>query len=1122
MNSPNPEFPGEDFFHPGFTPASFSPRSEPPAEEASGKQQQQQQQPPQKPQNSIPRRPLPSPRHSLAAAPTETVNTPALGLGLGSGTEPWPREKTSEGPETPVIAGNDRGAGAGPSTAPSGSGNGLAPAKVATDEVSAPSSTYGESGLPSASPSHPSPPPPWPASPHVQRDYAFSQLHGANQVPPSHPVSPISDSENFSSRDASRANSLAYRVSQRTMPRTVDSSGSRRDAPLPPLPQESPLSRGSPGEAAPVAGVVQSPALSHGCFAGAAQGISSDEHRASLKRDWPLEQHAAAVGEPDSRNTTQRQSQTLQLPFQREDTSPVHETPLSQRPPSPEFYTPLAAMPPQARFSAQQQQQPTPPRRTSQRAFSPYLPSSQQQPRFSHHRPLSHQSAAFSSDRGSVQGPLSPSQRRTTPPQTAALHPLQQHPPPAHYRASAVGGSGGTPFMQQYEEGSVFGPTADTSTLKEEEAELGRGMGAAATPEAAAGGRRLSAQSRSGAASARSVWSGYRASWLPEVLWCLVAVACLGIIGVLLSRYDGRALAAWPLPVTLNALVAFLASVCHAALLFPVLEGLGQLKWNWFARRDRSLADFQAFEDARRGPFGAVRLAFVTKGRCLSLLATIIMLTSVVTSPLTQMIIEYPTRLTTVASQASEVQGVSYPFTDTAAVTGSTADLDIRQKQSIQLGIYSPVDLDVTPLPPICGPKGCQSQTFSSLSVCSRTEDVTSRLSVSDPVKASELDVNLNLPSATLVRNASLPNGVYLVGSADTYNLNMSTPASARAGSSPQPLAGSLSFTNQSDLAAAAISNFFVIYTNSTRQPSPKVTPSNNRDGDDDDDDDDDDKRHEEPVSFRAVEVLLHFCVGTYEATAAGKTVRKSTTTDLLLPPAPRGQPKSLVVFAAQAGRNYSVDPEAVRPLSGYMTSAFAGAYSAGMGPAGAAVVGYTGTSDAFGSAMFGAARARGQVFEKDGSADETMRQAVANITGNVAMSLTNTIRSFGATTAATATEAGSGPETFVSVRWGWLAVLAAQVLLSAAFLAGVALQTSVSGTPVLKASGGGGLAALLAVPADDKRALLEREGGVVGCHLDEGRAMAARLEADGIRGRFAGDADRGWAMDLGVRVREG
>ncbi|KLU93041.1 hypothetical protein MAPG_11982, partial [Magnaporthiopsis poae ATCC 64411] len=715
MSSSNPEFPGEDFFHPGFTPASFSPKSEPPEKEALGQQQQQQQQ--EKPQNVIPRRPVPPPRHSLAAAPAEAVNAPAIGLGLDSGSETWPRDGRLEGPETLVTAGTDREAEPEPSKSSGGSGAGTAPAK-AIDEASSPSSTYGESGFISANPSRPSPPPPWPASPHVQRDYAFSQLHGDSQLPHAHPVSPISDSENFSSRNASRTNSLAYRVSQRTIPRSTDSSVSRRDAPLPPLPQESSPFPDSPGEAVPSAGFVGSPAPPHGYFAGAVQPsaqtvatsssprrqssmeISSDERRASLKKDWPLGQHAAVALSPPQ-SAIQSQNQTLELPFQREDESPVHETPMSQRPPSPEFFTPQASMP-QARFSAHQQ--PTP-RRTSQQVFSPYVPSPRQQhPRFSQQRSSQH--AIFVPDRASVQGPPSPPHRQISP--QMPLHPLQQHPPlPAHYQTSATAGSGETPFMQQYEDSSVFARTTDTSVLKEEEAYLGRGVAVGATRAVGeTGERRLSTQSRSGAASAHSLWGGFRASWLPEVLWCLVAVACLGIIGVLLSRYDGHALASWPLPITLNTLIAFLVSICHAALLFPVLEGLGQLKWNWFARQDRSLADFQAYEDARRGPVGTVRLAFVTKGRCLSLLAAVIMLTSVVTSPLTQMIIEYPTRLVTGTSQASEVQGESYPFTDTAAASGFAADLDMRQKQSIQLGIYNPVDMDLAPLPPNCGSKG--------------------------------------------------------------------------------------------------------------------------------------------------------------------------------------------------------------------------------------------------------------------------------------------------------------------------------------------------------------------------------------------------------------------------------
>lgn len=104
-------------------------------------------------------------------------------------------------------------------------------------------------------------------------------------------------------------------------------------------------------------------------------------------------------------------------------------------------------------------------------------------------------------------------------------------------------------------------------------------------------------------------------SWLPEVLWTLVSIACLIAIAVVLKLYDGQPLPNWPLGITLNTLVAFLSTLCRAAFIVPVMEGLSQLKWNWFATGDRSLADFQAFDDASRGPYGSLKLLLTTRGR---------------------------------------------------------------------------------------------------------------------------------------------------------------------------------------------------------------------------------------------------------------------------------------------------------------------------------------------------------------------------------------------------------------------------------------------------------------------------------------------------------------------------
>jgi hypothetical protein len=110
-------------------------------------------------------------------------------------------------------------------------------------------------------------------------------------------------------------------------------------------------------------------------------------------------------------------------------------------------------------------------------------------------------------------------------------------------------------------------------------------------------------------------------SWMPEMLWCLLSIACLAAVAAVLKIYDGRRLADWPLAVSLNTLVAFLTTLCRAAFVVPVVQGLAQLKWNWFARGDKPLADLQVFEDAGRGlPLGALKLLVMARGRCVVLL----------------------------------------------------------------------------------------------------------------------------------------------------------------------------------------------------------------------------------------------------------------------------------------------------------------------------------------------------------------------------------------------------------------------------------------------------------------------------------------------------------------------
>jgi len=149
-------------------------------------------------------------------------------------------------------------------------------------------------------------------------------------------------------------------------------------------------------------------------------------------------------------------------------------------------------------------------------------------------------------------------------------------------------------------------------------------------------------------------------SWTAEILWSATSLACLGAIVGVLKVYDGRGLADWPLAISLNALVAFLEALCRVALVVPLMEGMAQLRWNWFARGERPLSDFSVIDDATRGPVGSARLLAKRKGRLLGMSGAFGLLTCFASSPLTQLAIEFPTRLVVRGGTTDIARSLSY------------------------------------------------------------------------------------------------------------------------------------------------------------------------------------------------------------------------------------------------------------------------------------------------------------------------------------------------------------------------------------------------------------------------------------------------------------------------------
>ena len=76
---------------------------------------------------------------------------------------------------------------------------------------------------------------------------------------------------------------------------------------------------------------------------------------------------------------------------------------------------------------------------------------------------------------------------------------------------------------------------------------------------------------------------------------------------------------------SLLTLANVLGKVASAALIVPTTEALGQLKWSWF-HNSNAIWDFEIFDKASRGPWGAALLLYRTKGQSLAALGAVLVL----------------------------------------------------------------------------------------------------------------------------------------------------------------------------------------------------------------------------------------------------------------------------------------------------------------------------------------------------------------------------------------------------------------------------------------------------------------------------------------------------------------
>ncbi|KAJ5403245.1 hypothetical protein N7509_003116 [Penicillium cosmopolitanum] len=224
-------------------------------------------------------------------------------------------------------------------------------------------------------------------------------------------------------------------------------------------------------------------------------------------------------------------------------------------------------------------------------------------------------------------------------------------------------------------------------------------------------------------------WASLDDTWFLECLAMAFSFASFIAVIIILRAYDQKPSPNLSYGLTLNSIVSLLATASRSSLLFVVAAAVGQLKWIWIQHRERPVLDMQSFDDASRGPLGALYLLFQHRGLSIASLGAIVTVLSMALDPFIQQILSYPVQQTPGSStQATMPQALTF-----ASNTNYTF-----LEQSYNAALWN-TDFAVNPT---CPSGNCTWPEFQSLGFCSKCQDVTDLATIYKCNQWTEPDVD--------------------------------------------------------------------------------------------------------------------------------------------------------------------------------------------------------------------------------------------------------------------------------------------------------------------------------------------------------------------------------------------
>lgn len=228
---------------------------------------------------------------------------------------------------------------------------------------------------------------------------------------------------------------------------------------------------------------------------------------------------------------------------------------------------------------------------------------------------------------------------------------------------------------------------------------------------------------------------------------------------VILAVYDGSSLSQWRADISINTIVSTISTVAMFTLMNPLGAAVGQCKWILFRRSQQPLIYYAHLDAASRGPFGSLKLFLGRKWYgTLPALGALLTIMTLAVNPFMQQLIRIDVRDTT-------TEGAFLPTAiEHTSVSGDSLSADLNMKAAAYAGFVGPLS-SVYNISSVCPSGNCTWEPFETLAVCSSCANITDQMGGSP-------DFRLNLSNGFQLASRSAYYGAH---TADQKFLNVTT-----------------------------------------------------------------------------------------------------------------------------------------------------------------------------------------------------------------------------------------------------------------------------------------------------------------------------------------------------------